>query len=202
MDLTKKSDLQLIEMVKAHASNEATKEICRRYENIFYKVCNKYTVYLTRSGINIQDIFDEKNFIIHNCVTSFDPSKKTKLGTWIGNYARYLCLNSIHSRRFTLSATNEDVNEQIEKAQARLGFFQHTTSVGEDFEYALNILKQLSDKRIFKVFVLRYLHKKKLIWTEISKRLGVSTQTAINLHSRGIEILRHKMSSKNIMDKI
>ena len=111
---TEASDLELVKEVKG-GDSEAFKEICRRYENIFYKICQKYITILANSGVNPQDIFDEKNYIIYHCVSTFKPSKKTKLSTWIGNYARYLCLNSINARRFILPSNDEDIKKYIEE---------------------------------------------------------------------------------------
>src|SRR4051812_24058827 len=110
------TDKELIRLIK-NGDSDAFEEVCRKYENIFYKVCQKYVGALSNCGVNIQDIFDEKNYIIFHCVKTFKPSKKAKLSTWIGNYARYLCLNSIASRKFILPTTDDDVTKHIEEMQ-------------------------------------------------------------------------------------
>jgi DNA-directed RNA polymerase specialized sigma24 family protein len=155
---------------------------------------------LTMSGINPQDIFDEKNCIIYNCVKSYNPKKKTKLGTHIGNYARYLCLNSINERRFIVPTTDEDLHQAIEDTQAKTTFLNGSSQNKETFNYILNLLAQLKDPRIAEIFQYRYLGAKRLIWTEISRRMKISTQTAINLHNKGLELLRRKLKSPNISD--
>ena len=61
------------------------------------------------------------------------------------------------------------------------------------FEFTGNILSQLRDRRIKTIFSLRYSHtEKKPSWSKIAKKLDISTQTAINLHNRGLEVLRKK----------
>lgn len=197
-----KTDLDLVRSVKKVGDNESFNEICRRYENVFYKICQKYVNALQASGVNPQDIFDEKNIIIFHCVSTFKANKNTKLSTWIGNYARYLCLNSINARRFIHPSSDDDIQKRIEESQVTHDYFINSNNPQEDFKYILNILGQLSDSRINEIFKLRYFSGKKMIWARIARKMGISTQTAINLHAKGIELLKRKLSSKNISDVV
>ena len=71
------------------------------------------------------------------------------------------------------------------------------------FEFTENILSQLKDPRIKKIFSLRYSNiEKKPSWCVIADKISVSTQTAINLHNRGIEILRKKIKSEKMLDNV
>jgi RNA polymerase sigma factor (sigma-70 family) len=187
-------------LVKDKGDSEAFAEICRRYENIFYKVCQKYVKVLTVSGINAQDIFDEKTYIIYHCIKTFNPKKKTKLSTWIGNYARYLCLNSINSRKFILPSVDDEIVKHMEETQVTQSYLA-ASFTPEDYIYILNIIGQLKDKRVGEIFKYRY-GDKKMIWAKIAKKMKMSTQTAINLHNKGIRILRKKVKSRNISDII
>ena len=55
-----------------------------------------------------------------------------------------------------------------------------------------------------KVYEMRYETNgdKKATWAEIARIMDISTQTAINLHSRGKRILKKKMASQNCYDLI
>jgi len=82
-------------------------------------------------------------------------------------------------------------------------------NAGENFnviefrEYVLNILSQLKDSRIKTIFELRYFSgEAKPTWSKISEKMKISIQTAINLHSRGIKILRQKIDCKNFEDLV
>ena len=58
-------------------------------------------------------------------------------------------------------------------------------------------------KRVEKVFKLRYFSDEgKMTWNKISNNLGISIQTAINLHDRGAKILKKKMKSCHSEDFI
>lgn len=197
-----KTDQALVRLVKSKGDNDAFKEICSRYENVFYKICQKYAPTLTISGVNPQDIFDEKDYIVFHCVKTYKGSKNTKLSTWIGNYARYLCLNTINSRKFILPTATEELHRRIEETQQVTNFFQEGFAK-EDFKYVSNILEQLKDQRIRDIIYLRYFaDNKKMIWTKIARKMNISTQTAINLHNKGLDLLRNKLKSQNISDVV
>lgn len=196
-----RSDSRLIKSVKKNADNESFNEICRRYENLFYKVCQKYATRLQICGINVKDIFDEKNFIIYHCVHTYKTGYKTKLSTWIGNYARYLCLNSINARKFILPSDNDEVQKHIEETQVKHDFENNKNFI-DNFDYVFNILSQIKDNRITDVFKYRYCGDKKMIWSKVAEKMDLSTQTVVNLHDKGLKLLKTKLNSKNISDII
>ena len=71
------------------------------------------------------------------------------------------------------------------------------------FEYTENILSQLKDSRVQEIFSLRYSkEEKKPSWSSIASKMNMSTQTAINLHNKGLSMLRKKMDSKKLLDNI
>ena len=63
-----------------------------------------------------------------------------------------------------------------------------------DLDHAFDILKKMNDKRIFKIFKLRYLNKgEKLTWKQIAKEFDLTPQTIINLHAKGRRAIKRKM---------
>lgn len=199
--VSEKTDKQLIRSIKRNSDNESFNEICRRYENIFYKICQKYSSSLSSCGINVQDIFDEKNFIIYHCILTFKPKKNTKLSTWIGNYARYLCLNSINAKKCILPSNNEEVTKFLEDNQIKNNFYHQNNHI-EQYNYIFNILEQLKDERITNIFKYRYCDDKKMIWSKVADKMNLSTQTVVNLHDKGLKLLKSKLNSQNISDII
>jgi RNA polymerase sigma factor (sigma-70 family) len=193
-------DKILIRNVKRDGCNESFIELCRRYENVFYKMCQKFTPALINAGLSPQDIFNEKNIIIFNCIKTYKAKKGSKLSTWICNYARYLCLNSINARKCLITVDSEELrdlmdasgnNEQVEKIKVK-----------ENYEYLTKLISQIKDERIPKIIQLRHLSDKKREWKYIAKKLNISSQTVINLHERGMNILRRKLQSKEFADVI
>jgi RNA polymerase sigma factor (sigma-70 family) len=195
------TDLELISLVRNDSSNEAFNVICEKYQDVFYKICQKYNLALASRGINTKDIFDEKNYIIYNCVLSFDQTRKTKLSSYIGNYARYLCLNSLNARKYILPSNNEEVTRFLEENQIK-NDFDHRNHFKEQSKYVFNILGQVKDQRIKEIFNYRYGDSKKMIWSKIGKKMGISVQTAVNLHQKGLILVQKKFKSENISDVI
>jgi DNA-directed RNA polymerase specialized sigma subunit len=73
-------------------------------------------------------------------------------------------------------------------------------------DYISSHLTRIKDKRIKQIFELRYFSEEgRLTWTAISKKINVSSQTAINLHNKGLAILKKRIkkeSSKKTFDMI
>lgn len=201
-DITENTpEKELIRRVKRLGDSEAFLEICRRTERLFYKVCQKYSKRLTAAGISCEDIFEEKNVIIFHCVRTFDLRRKTKLSTWIGNYSRYLCLNSINERKMIFPSNDEEVHKAIENAQTDDHDF-NLDSLKNYKNYIYNILDQMGDQRMAEVVKLRYFGDKKLIWEEVAKKTNLSVQTCLNLNRKSLNFLRNKLKSKEMMDTI
>lgn len=201
--ITERSDSYLIKQVKANADSEAFSEICRRYEDLFYKVCQKYAAALSACGIYIQDIFNEKNIIILHCVKTFNPKKKSKLSSWIGNYARYLCLNSLNAKRVAIPYPDAEVQKRIEEQQICADYFQPKPDLEATKMKVLELLNQLKDKRILEIFEYRYLNAKKMIWQKIAKKMKTSPQTVMALHRKGMLLIRNKITEdKDIFELV
>jgi DNA-directed RNA polymerase specialized sigma subunit len=62
----------------------------------------------------------------------------------------------------------------------------------------------MKDKRIKDIYQMRYFSDGPNLatWSEIGKKLKISTQTAINLHEKARVFLKNKMESKNFCDLV
>ena len=193
MDTSILTDSQLIKAVKRHGDSEAFDEICKRYQNLFYKVCQKYSAALSSRGIFIKDIFDEKNIIILGCINSYDRRRKTKLSSHIGNYARYLCLNSMNERKLIIPNSDSEVQKRSEEEKVYHDYFQSNINLEESKNYIFNLLDTIKDKRIKEIFIYRYNSPKKMIWGKIAKKMNTSPQTIMSLHKKGITLIKDKI---------
>lgn len=196
----KLTDADLVVKIKNSGCEESLKTLIQRHSPLCFDICKKYAPALSSKGIDINDIAGDKEYLIYKSILSYNPLKKTKFSTWLGNQMRYYCLNSLNKNRL------------IPTEDSQLDFFINKdcdcseTDLKEQMEYIDNLISQLKDKRIKKVIEARYFNNpnKKTPWNKVAKEVGVSTQTAINLHAKGIDMLRRKMNNKNIysVDKI
>ena len=147
-----------------------------------------------------EDVYAEKDLIVLKCALSFDPSRKTKFSTWLGNYAKFTCLNYVNSKKYIFNADTEQLHEFIEESQFAP---DHTDTLSEEFKILLSTMDGLKDCRIKKIFQMRYFYDKKKegTWKNISENLNMSIQTAINLHKKGLGLLKNRLKGKISIDR-
>jgi RNA polymerase sigma factor (sigma-70 family) len=194
-------DIDLINKVKKESNSDALKELENRHTGIFNQMVKKYYKHLIDFGANPDDIINDKLFVIYKSALNFNPDKNVKFSTWLGNQARYYCLNCINKQTNTISMDNINMQNVIENNQIK---YEKDISINkENSDLIFSILDRIKDKRISRVFKLRYFNNKKLTsWNKISKKLKISTQTAINLHNKGKLLLKNKLTSLNNNDII
>jgi RNA polymerase sigma factor (sigma-70 family) len=196
------SDIELTIEVKNKKCSKSLNKLISRHSPLCFNIYQRYTPAMANSGVNIQDVYKERDFLIYQSAISYDPDKKTKFSTWLGNQVRYFCLNSMNkSNKRDFVVDENTLNFLIDKEGP---FSERQNSDEEIKDYALNLLSQLRDPRIKKIFKLRYFNdnSKPTTWVKIGIIMNVSTQTAINLHDKGKQIILKKMRSKDFLDRI
>ena len=191
-------DTTLVKNVQEKNDELALKTLIERHSALCNSLYKKYSPPMIASGIHVEDIINEKDYIVYKSAMSFDPCKKSKFSTWLYNQVRYQCLNCMNENSHYLTLDNDKLNYLIEK----------TAPVNQEYkninEYIHNIIESCSDERVKKIFKMRYCNEstKKMSWNKIAKKLKISTQTAINIHNKAIKLLKTKVESKNSFDKI
>ena len=200
--INKLKDNQLIWRVKRKSCDESLLELTRRHSKLYYKICHKYFPFKTGAfNKKVEDLLGHKDGVIYEAVDSYKPSKKVKFSTWLGNFVRYRCLNYLNKNsRFV--DVESDTLDFLTNAKSEELFNKDKDN--ETVDFVLNLISQFTDKRIKKIFQLRYFAKsdQKMTWIRIGKELDISAQTAINLHNKGKDIIRKKMSCARFADKI
>jgi len=192
-------DLSLVKKVKSNNCNDSFIKLSSSYENFYFSIAKKYTPALLKMGMNKDDIKSEQYYILYKAISSFDAKQKTKFSTWFCNCSRYHFLNYINSNeKYVLSEektidffNNKDILLVVDKNSDML-------------DYLTSLLSSFKDKRVYDVYKLRYFssNEKLTTWNKIAKKLGMSTQTAINLHEKARSFLKTKIQSKNSFDLV
>ena len=191
--MQRKTDLELVNGIKNENCSDCLKELFDRHSAICVDVCLKYSRSLTANGVIVSDILDQKEYLIYKSASSYDSTKGSKFSTWLANQMRYFCLNSMNKNR--LYATEE---ESMNSIVNRNSYQAQDSSVTDKVDFVKNIISQVKDSRVKKIFKIRYFNgnRKKTPWAKVAKELGVSTQTAINLHNKTIKLIKRKMETK------
>lgn len=197
-------DWTLIRKVKKNGCNESYITLRDRHEKLFYKICQNYLPIARTKGIKNEDILEEKDHVMFKAISSYKNNKKCKFSTWLGNCTKYFCLGRINANNRMVSSEDELLRTILDLRIKEE--YTEEDKLKNDKEYIFNILDNLKDKRISRVFELRYFddfkEDSKPTWSFIAKKIGTSTQTAINLHQRGKGILAKKINSSEFQDKI
>lgn len=170
--------------------NESLEKVINRYSPVFISMYSKYIKPLTDSGADPNDILSDKNLIIYESAKSFDSGQKSSFCTWLSNNVKYKCLHMINKqikKQMLIDRVKKNRNQDNQ---------DHPYKNIEMNKFIFNELNRIRDERIKSVYSLRYFSGEKMTWATIGKRLGFSSQTAINLHKRGAEILKRRITEK------
>lgn len=182
------NDLELTQQVRNYEDQIALQELIDKHQGIFYTIVHKYSSVFKHSGVYKPDILDDRDYIIYKTAKSFQPDKKAKFSTWLGNCTRYECLNRISDKaKYVYS-------EEIDSQAKHLSTQVPESGVEEKVKFYISEVKKLKDERAFKIFKLRYLNgsRKLMPWNQIGKKLKLSTQTALNIHNKAIKTIKRK----------
>ena len=191
------SDNYLVERIRVSNCENSLKQLIKRHSALCFKIIKKYSSTFYANNIDIIEASSDKNLIIWNSAKSFSAEKNVKFSTWLANQVKYICLNALNKKsKDRLIATEDEILDILKEKPEEEG-------ENNLFEFTNHILNQLKDKRIKHIFSMRYsARSKKPSWCVVAKNLNISTQTAINLHNRGIEILRKKIKSNEFLDLV
>lgn len=194
-DLSGKTDIELIKNVKTDACSDSFNELLLRHENLFYKICHKYAASIKKCGSNIEEVLSEKMYLFFVSISSFDENKKSKFPTWLANQTRFHCLTKIFSNK---NKFNVDNSETVDIIDSDFSFQKYNeTQKKVNLNSMLELIKTSSDERIYYIFNRKY-SDNKVKWKHIAEELGVTTQTVLNLHKKGILLLKKNIKSNKI----
>ena len=189
-------DLQLVDNIKKDTKTEdCLQELIGRHTGIYLDIVNKYT--LNGNTTNRLDLIDEKDYNIYQAALKYECDRGTKFPTFLGNETKWICLNKYNKKKKEPQISIDDIreidilstkNEKINK---------------EDFEVfyeAIKFSKEHEDKRVEKIFEMRYItgEKNKVMpWKKISEELDMSIQGCINIHNSAVEKFKIELKDKD-----
>jgi len=183
-----KTDNQLIKKIKKDNCSDSFKTLSERHCKLFYSVCNKYV-----SPNKIKDIHLDLNFVFFKSLSSYKKNKKTKFTTWLANCTRYHCLNYSKNENKYVDLYDDETATLMFNTQAIENYDNEKYKI--EVDHIFSMLEELKDKRIVKIFRMRYLYtdRKRPTWKKIGERFNLTSQTIINLHDKGRTIIKKKI---------
>ena len=107
-------DSLLAKKVKDENCEDSLKELISRHSKLCYAVYQRYFPAMRASGVTAEDAIDEKDLIIYKSAMSYNPTKKAKFSTWVGNQMRYACLNKMNKNKKYKPVLDDEIDLYIE----------------------------------------------------------------------------------------
>tara|TARA_Y100000361_G_C11120382_1_gene322865 strand:+ start:617 stop:1222 length:606 start_codon:yes stop_codon:yes gene_type:complete len=189
-------DYQLVNNIKEDKEAEySLKELIQRHTGIYLDIVNKYTQ--NANTTNKLDLIDEKDYNIYQAALKYKSDKGTKFPTFLGNETKWICLNRNNKRKKESQVSIDDIKEgdMLDTQNEKL-----KNDDLEVFSEAIKLSKKHKDKRVEKIFEMRYItgEKNKVMpWKKISEELKMSIQGCINIHDSAIEKFKIELKDKD-----
>lgn len=182
--------LRLIERVKTQNDSDALKELIRTYSGICYKVFHNYM-----RGKSVAaswgDLCDEKDMLIYNSVSSYDPSTGSTFAWWVYANCIYHCKSLNRKNKMVVTLPPEEVASNIDANY-------HYSMPIEDtdlFDELKNAIFSIENEKVRTVLIKHYLDTPPKTIHEITKEMGCSRYYGYLLLQKGLSMLRRKVSS-------
>jgi hypothetical protein len=150
-----------------------------------------------RSCIEFKDLIKDKSFHIYRSALKYDKNRRTKFCTFLGNEARWLALNLVtYKNKYKTEEIFDSNNETTYFSALGNVESQRKNQASKAFKEALSLANESEDKRMQKIFKLRYVtgnENKVMPWKIIAKKLDLSIQGCINIHNNFIEKIKNKI---------
>jgi hypothetical protein len=188
------SDLDLIKNIKNKKKiDDSLQELVDRHSGIYLDIVNSFLKNCNNDSLK-QEIINEKEFAIYNSALKYDENRGTKFSTFLGNEAKWACLNASNKNKKYLELNDNTYDFETIKDEAEFSINNFKDQILKDFNEQI---KNHPDKRIQKIFAMRYSGSKKLTpWRKISKEMNLSIQGCINIHNAALNSISKHIRSK------
>jgi DNA-directed RNA polymerase specialized sigma subunit len=188
------SDLDLINNIKKKKKvDESLQQLIDRHSGIYLDIVNSFMKSCNNDSLK-DEIMSDKEYAIYNSALKYDDQRGAKFSTFLGNEAKWICLNASNKNKKYLELNDNTYNFEEIKDTCNKPVVDFQEQILKEFS---DQVKNHPDKRIQKIFSMRYSGNKKLVpWRKISKTMNLSIQGCINIHNAAL-----KSISKNIRSK-
>lgn len=196
-DVKKVDDNILIANILNNQCSESLELLTEKHSGIIFNIGRKYC---QNSGLDLNELNDNRYWIVFNSVKSFDATKGSKFSTWLGNQVRFFCLN--FKNKNTKLVPVEDLflehflNEKAKK--------DDNDNQKEVLNNIIDLFNKITDINTKNAIYYRYFHNKDRIlnYSEIAEILNVTPQTVLNWHNKFIKLAKKKLTKNQKLIKI
>jgi len=189
------SDLDLIKNLQNQVDiQNSLIELVDRHSGIYLDMVNNYAS-PNNPFIDYNELIQDKEYKIYDAAIKYAPDRGAKFSTYLGNETKWMCLN-LYNRNKRRPAFQSEYIENMPESN-NMEDDTISDSIRQDlFNKVLSIIKQHPDKRVEKIFEMRYIvgtKNKVMPWKQIGDQMNLSIQGCINIHNSAVEHVQQEL---------
>lgn len=187
--VSKLDDSDLIKNVKTQNCSKSLIELVERHSGMCFSIGKKYA---SLCGLDLNDLNDNRYWLIFNALSTYNSDKGSKFSTWLGNQIRFFCLNH-KNKNSKIVPTEDKILEFMINENSR----NRKDNKKEVIDTIKDLFYQISDPNTRDAIYYRYFYNKDRIlnYSEIAEILNVTPQTVLNWHNKFIKLAKKKLTS-------
>jgi RNA polymerase sigma factor (sigma-70 family) len=191
------SDKALIKKILDYQCNDSLKKLVDRHNGMIFNIGKKYC---TSCNLDINELNDNKYWIIFNAAKSFNSEKGSKFSTWLGNQIRFFCLNYKNKNSKLVPIEDKHLEFFINDINKK----NNLSNQKEFVNVIIDLFNEISDSNTKNAIYYRYFYNKERIlnYSEIAQILKVTPQTVLNWHNKFIRFAKKKLTNQSISSNI
>lgn len=192
------TDLELIDNIKNNINvEENLTNLVDRHSGIYLDMVNAYSS-TDNPFIDRDELIKDKDYKIYSAALNFDKDRGAKFSTYLGNETKWHCLNSYNKNKRKPVFNSEHIENMPENPNINEESMAETLKK-DLFDKVLSIIKKHPDKRVEKIFNMRYIigtKNKVMPWKDIGDKMELSIQGCINIHNSAVEHIRQHLKGE------
>lgn len=193
-----KTDTELINDIKNNVNvDESLSNLVDRHSGIYLDMVNAYSS-PKNPFIDRDELIKDKDYKIYQAALNFDKNRGAKFSTYLGNETKWSCLNSYNKNKRKPVFNSEHIENMPENPNTNEDSMAETLKK-DLFDKVLSIIKKHPDKRVEKIFNMRYIigtKNKVMPWKDIGSKMELSIQGCINIHNSAVDHVRQHLKGE------
>lgn len=193
------NDVECVKNIQDSCDEDSLKLLIERHSGIYVDMVNRFIKEPYLNEIKA-DLISDKDTFIYECAQTYNPAKKAKFSTYLGNKIKWRCLNLFNNPK------NKNLHHKLVPMSHATSLF-HRPDIFREVDYhereeiIYQVLDKYPDDRAVEIFRLRYIegdNNKVMSWKKIAKKLDLSSQGCIDIHNKLINTIRKTYEQSNI----
>lgn len=193
-----KTDTELINDIKNNVNvDESLSNLVDRHSGIYLDMVNAYSS-PNNPFIDRDELIKDKDYKIYQAALNFDKDRGAKFSTYLGNETKWSCLNSYNKNKRKPVFNSEHIENMPENPNVNEDSMAETLKK-DLFDKVLSIIKKHPDKRVEKIFNMRYIigtKNKVMPWKDIGNKMELSIQGCINIHNSAVDHVKQHLKGE------